>query len=328
MQITCPHCGFSREVPDDQIPARSELATCPKCKEKFRFRTVAPEEFEFLGAEAPSEGSGPEADTPAGDAAPLGHAQNHAAQDHADPEPRPGGFYGPDAQLHDRPMPGRTVSEGEVTTADEAGIPSVPPPFEDLEHYGFFPGITQSIKRAMLSPRLFFEVMPLRGLGRPLVFALLLFEFYLVVSLFWTFTGLPALSSLLPGATMLDSDVGSGQAQPVVLFVLLPMMFLVNLFLSTGLLHGVLLLLRAAPRGFEATFRATAYAYAPLILSVLPYGYLAGWLWSLPVSIIGCAAIHRVPVWRVILAVCLVAGLVGMVYFSSMQMPHPGGSAQ
>ena len=126
--------------------------------------------------------------------------------------------------------------------------------------------------------------------------------------------------------TMLDTDVGAGQADPLFLFGVLPMMFVVNLFLSTGVLHGVLVLLRAAPRGFEATFRATAYSYAPLILSVLPYGYLVGWLWSLPISIIGCAAIHRTQPWRVVLAVALVAGVVGMLYFTTLQMPHPGAA--
>ncbi len=293
MQINCPHCGFSREIPDEKIPERSEMATCPKCGEKFRFRSLDADDFQLSEAEKPQE----------------------QAQE------QPQRFYGPDGHLHDRPASG-PVPLHEV----KAGIPDLLPPFEDLEHYGFFPGMAQTIKRAMLSPRLFFEVMPLKGLARPLVFALLLFEFYLILSLFWNFAGLPALSKLAPGMTMLDTDVGAGQADPLFLFGVLPMMFVVNLFLSTGVLHGVLVLLRAAPRGFEATFRATAYSYAPLILSVLPYGYLVGWLWSLPISIIGCAAIHRTQPWRVVLAVALVAGVVGMLYFTTLQMPHPGAA--
>jgi hypothetical protein len=38
MRITCPDCGFSREVPDDKVPATTAVATCPKCRSRFRFR--------------------------------------------------------------------------------------------------------------------------------------------------------------------------------------------------------------------------------------------------------------------------------------------------
>lgn len=38
MRITCPECGFSRDVPDDKVPAATAVATCPKCRHRFRFR--------------------------------------------------------------------------------------------------------------------------------------------------------------------------------------------------------------------------------------------------------------------------------------------------
>jgi predicted Zn finger-like uncharacterized protein len=37
MKIACPHCGFSREVPDDQVPPRPVRVTCPKCQQGFDF---------------------------------------------------------------------------------------------------------------------------------------------------------------------------------------------------------------------------------------------------------------------------------------------------
>jgi len=37
MKIVCPHCSFSREVPDGQIPARPVRVTCPKCQQGFDF---------------------------------------------------------------------------------------------------------------------------------------------------------------------------------------------------------------------------------------------------------------------------------------------------
>lgn len=35
MTLTCPHCGFSRDVDPARIPAGAREATCPRCREKF-----------------------------------------------------------------------------------------------------------------------------------------------------------------------------------------------------------------------------------------------------------------------------------------------------
>lgn len=37
MKIACPHCSFSREVPDGQVPDRPVKVTCPKCRQGFSF---------------------------------------------------------------------------------------------------------------------------------------------------------------------------------------------------------------------------------------------------------------------------------------------------
>jgi len=37
MTIVCPHCNFSRAVPDGQIPDHPVKVTCPKCQQGFRF---------------------------------------------------------------------------------------------------------------------------------------------------------------------------------------------------------------------------------------------------------------------------------------------------
>ena len=47
MQIVCPDCQFTRKVDETKLPARSQMATCPKCKAKFRFREL-PEEKNTL----------------------------------------------------------------------------------------------------------------------------------------------------------------------------------------------------------------------------------------------------------------------------------------
>ena len=35
MRITCPHCGFSKQIDDAQLPAAVTKVNCPKCKQSF-----------------------------------------------------------------------------------------------------------------------------------------------------------------------------------------------------------------------------------------------------------------------------------------------------
>ena len=58
MRITCPQCGFFRELPDTKAPVTPTMATCPKCRHRFRFRpdpvTAAPGSHLGLGEEGVS----------------------------------------------------------------------------------------------------------------------------------------------------------------------------------------------------------------------------------------------------------------------------------
>lgn len=40
MIIRCPHCDHTRTINSDKIPPGAELATCPRCKNRFRFRAL------------------------------------------------------------------------------------------------------------------------------------------------------------------------------------------------------------------------------------------------------------------------------------------------
>lgn len=53
MRITCPQCGFFRDIPDKKVPVTSTMATCPKCRHRFKFRPdpIAPRERDFRGTD-------------------------------------------------------------------------------------------------------------------------------------------------------------------------------------------------------------------------------------------------------------------------------------
>lgn len=40
MIIRCPKCEHTRSISENKIPPMAELATCPRCKHRFRFRTL------------------------------------------------------------------------------------------------------------------------------------------------------------------------------------------------------------------------------------------------------------------------------------------------
>jgi len=41
LTLTCPHCGFTRQVPAEKIPENSLRVTCPRCRESFPYRKPA-----------------------------------------------------------------------------------------------------------------------------------------------------------------------------------------------------------------------------------------------------------------------------------------------
>ncbi len=58
MRITCPQCGFFREIPDTKAPVTPTMATCPKCRHRFRFRPQpTPAAEESFGATEPGVSS-------------------------------------------------------------------------------------------------------------------------------------------------------------------------------------------------------------------------------------------------------------------------------
>ena len=42
VQILCPHCGFSRDVPREKIPPGVRRANCPRCKNQFELNLEVP----------------------------------------------------------------------------------------------------------------------------------------------------------------------------------------------------------------------------------------------------------------------------------------------
>jgi hypothetical protein len=159
----------------------------------------------------------------------------------------------------------------------------------------------QTWKEASFDPGRFFRRLPRTGGTGPAVL------YYLVIgilvagaSLFWDVVRAPAGEEY---DRMAELGV---QFDPLVVFLLSPLILLLALGIAAGVTHFMLLILRGANRPFNTTIRVFAFAYSPMIFGVVPLiGTLVGTLWMLVIAITGLAAAHETPAWKPVLAVLL-----------------------
>lgn len=407
MQIICPECQFTREVDESKIPARSQVATCPKCQTRFTFRELPEEEFALEEPEAaatPAPEPTPEptpkpAPEPAPKAAepkeparekpePAPQAQQQPRQpqsadepveaeqderlfpnlpdrehgDHGSKEelwrrldkmtpPEPAGDEQREASTYEsrpgdrdeqeqQPIPGWNGEfsedfpdpmdfENKDDDEDDETAMQVPPPFEQLDRYGFFMGLFMTIKLVLTSPRLFFSVMPIGGgLSKPLTFAILTAMIQSLAQFAWGVAGLmPGVE--FSGQEMVPAvyDATNGMFE----LLLTPAFVALTLFFISGFYNLILKVLRSDTAGFEGTFRVVAYAYAPIVTGIFPMPVLeimGGWMfvnavWSLVLAAIGLKYVHKTSYGKVI-PVLLLPLLVGMIIgLSAMQAQLP-----
>ncbi len=311
MLITCPECNFTRKVSDSQIPARSQVATCPECGHRFQFRDLPEEDSFALEEIAATDSQTPPTDSYGPDARPSQPTENHEEKS------RP---YIDDAHLSSK------RAEADAADGTRASVQmQVEVPFEDLENFGFFSGIAQTIKRASLSPKLFFAVMPFKGLVRPLIFGLLIAQFVLVMSAFWQLSGVPDLTDFMLEQQGMAVPNAQEALDPILLFLYVPIFYVFNLFLNSSVVHIVMVTLGGAKRGFEGTFRVMAYAQAPAVIGAIPFGIIPAVIWSLTVSFIGLRYMHSTDYPRVALAHIVLVAVVALLFFAPLIAPMPGG---
>jgi len=53
MQITCPHCGFSKQIDQQQLPPDITKVNCPKCKQSFQLQQETQQTERQPGGTAP-----------------------------------------------------------------------------------------------------------------------------------------------------------------------------------------------------------------------------------------------------------------------------------
>ncbi len=315
MEIKCPHCEFSRTVSEDKIPQSAEVATCPKCGKKFRFRNVNEKAPEAASQPAPVAPPRAPSATPR---APAPEAPQRRTPPSMPPDEAYGEEQAPPRRAQERkPSHRGDVFEGldsigqadyEQTQYQRSGHQEPPQygedvPWERLDIYGFFPGLFQTIKRAMLHPVEFFRNMAVGGgMLRPLIFYVLLSMFGAVLQYIYQMLGMQFMFNSQDAAvpTEVYGIVGAASAGMLLIY---PVIFAAFLFVGTAIQHLFLMVFQSASRGFEGTLRVMAYSCAPVVLSIVPMvGSFIALFWTLVIVAIGLKNVHDSSYIRVIAA--------------------------
>ncbi len=188
--------------------------------------------------------------------------------------------------------------------------------WEDRETEGFFGGLFRTLREALFHPTEFYKKMSVTGgLTDPLLYALIIGMVGLMFSYFWQIVLRSAMQDVFPG---MQAAAGQHFLQGIGLAImafLTPFFIILGLFVSSGLLHLCLMMVKGERRGFEATFRVVAYGYSANVFLVIPFcgGLLYG-VWALVLYIIGLKEAHETSggkaAFAVFLPVIICCGLI------------------
>ncbi len=165
-----------------------------------------------------------------------------------------------------------------------------PIPWESGAYTNEAAALRDTVLQAVFSPITFMQRVPwVRGdLRTPLVFALVV---HLVGILGAVFAGVPVWPEAQMPVPLGDLP---GPVKQLVVLPLWPILIALGLFVQAGLAHGVLGLIRAARRPYEATFRVFCYAQAAKVFLVFPVvGIHIDMMFTVLFVLSGLHAAHR-----------------------------------
>jgi hypothetical protein len=177
-----------------------------------------------------------------------------------------------------------------------------PLPFEDRS-IPWLNGMAQTVVLLLQKPREAFARMNLAGdLLRPVVFALVLGTLGTVLSTVYQLMFSGMTERFMPSGNEVEQAMKGGAT--VWLLACSPLIVLISLLVGTVIYHLFLMLYGGAKSGLAATLRVLSYAYAPMVLYVVPgCGSLVGAIWTLVLTVIGFSVAHRTSTGRAVLAV-------------------------
>jgi phage FluMu protein Com len=323
IEFRCSQCNQLLRVSDQSA---GKAARCPKCQTTLKVpgepgAATQPTAPAAGGNDpfAPSGGGSPFSDAPAAAAGGFGggappkpdpFAPSHLSSGSSNPfgEAKPfggGGGAGTTTGLN----PYASPSAAATFTPSGFGMPfGARPglPWENSQSPGSW---WETAKLCMLNPTHAFSIMRQEGgIGNPILFSLIGQMIGAVFAALW---------QVLFGIVALAAAGGSGDAVGMVvaqsLFQIVGGLVgaaagaTIGTLIAAGIMHLFLMIVGAANKGYEATFRTMAFANGALswtqIVPVL--GPIVGAIWMLVIQVIGLSRAQETDIGKVIIAIVL-----------------------
>jgi len=194
---------------------------------------------------------------------------------------------------------------------------ATPRVWDDRSRIGLATAFVETTRQVLAAPTAFFRAMPVTGgLGSPLLYAVIAGWIGLAAAAFYQ-----AIWVSIVGPARLPFGLDSGElafvlawleswAGLVAQVVFGGVSVVITVFVGSGILHLMLLLLGGARRGFEATFRVVCFSQATTLLMLIPlflipFCGLAVVAWCLTLYVIGLAQAHQIGYGQALAAVLL-----------------------
>ena len=190
-------------------------------------------------------------------------------------------------------------------------------PWERRSEIGLWQGIYQTLKAVLFSPIALFSTMTFEdGIREPLAFGLLVGSVGSMFGLFWQFL-------MLTGGLISLSESVLGQFSIVLVFLLLmvviPFFVMLSMFIYSGILHLLLIMVRGGKNRYQATFRVIAYSQAAQAWGLIPF--IGGWIggiWQVVVQVIGLRVIHQTSYFRIFIAFLIPVVLIFLLAIAAV----------
>jgi hypothetical protein len=185
-------------------------------------------------------------------------------------------------------------------------------PWEDMANLGFFTAFFRTIKEVLFSPIGFFRAMPVdKNIHYALLYGIIMGFFVALSGLLWQF----AFSGLAGGGEGMQGMEALFTPFFLIIYAFfLPFVIVFSLFMYTGMLHTMLIVVGGNLRGLDATFRVVAYTQSAQVFTLIPVLGVFIYLVYTPILLaIGFKESHQISTGKAVFAVLLPAIIVLVV---------------
>jgi hypothetical protein len=182
---------------------------------------------------------------------------------------------------------------GRTTAATSPGTGRRHTAWEEEGKQWSFGGLMTTLKETLFNPSEFFKKMNVTGgLSNPMLYAMITGMVGWMGYYFWEIIFHDTFLGYLPSKAQQGFDLFA-ETGLAVKAILTPFMLIIGLFICSGIIHLLLLIVRGAKNGFEATFRVIAYCSGANLFLLIPLcGAFLSAVWTLVLVVIGLRDAH------------------------------------